>query len=601
MKKQTSPLVSIVVLNWNGLEDTKKCIESIKQLRYPRVETIIVDNGSVDGSKEYFRTLKDVVFLDLPENTGFTGGHIAGRNVAKGEYIALVNNDLLLDKNWINECMETFMRHKDAAIVGGKAFKWNDTNPSGNTANDFYTYQELDPETGETRTLLVGEEECTVDSISGAALLAKQSCLDSVGYLDDIFFTYYEETDLIARLMRAGFRAYFNPDAHTWHKIGASSSGNSSYYPYMMHRNRYVFAVKNLDEPYLRRFLKNYRNEVRTAYLRRLKNRHDLDAACRIKAYKWIRTHQDVIQQGRKSVQKMGGSYTDKLRAAEHNDVTVVITCYNYEAYVGKAIDSVLNQTVVPKKIIIVNDGSTDGSKKIIDSYRDHPLIEIIHQTNQGVIAAKNLGIERSKTYWTIFLDADDLILPTFIQETLKMSHNGAKDIVYTDMRLFGAINDIFKARAYSVHTLLKTNYINNTTLIKTSILKQVGGYKPAMSHGLEDWELYITLVEAGAKPQYLPLPLMKYRQHDSDISRNSQVIEKEQKLVKQIRNLHRGFYRKHGYYRTILWHGFKLVAYSVRYPGTFIVIVKAVPSGIKKALAHIYGQGLAYVQKKTQ
>ncbi len=594
-----APLISFVVLNWNGLEDTKLCLESYKKLVYPNKELIIVDNGSTDGSKDFLAKLKDVKFIDLPKNTGFTGGHIAGREVAKGEYVALINNDLVLDKHWATNCLATFERHPDAAVVGGKAFKWNDQNPTHNTDNDFYSYQEVDPETGYTRTLLVGEEECVADSISGAALLVKQSCLEKVGYLDNDFFAYYEETDLIARLMRVGLKAYYNPQAHTWHKIAASTSEDSDFYLYMMHRNRYYYAVKNLDEKYLKLFLKNYRREVREARWTYWYNRNNGDAKNRLKAYHWVQQNNKKIYQARAKVQKLGHSYTDRLKAAEHNDVTVIIPCYNYGQYVAEAVQSALDQTVLPKKIIVINDGSTDNSKTVLNTFKDNPLVEVMNKPNTGVIDTKNLGITLSKTYWTVFLDADDKLSKSFIKNTLHMAKNGAKDIVYTDMRLFGAVNDVFKSKAFSTHTLLKTNYINNSALIKTSLLKQVGGYKKEMDHGLEDWELYITLVEAGAKPQYLPLALVQYRQHQGAMSRNTSVLTKEKILIKQIKQLHRGFYKKHGYYRTVTWHGIKLIAYTVRYPGLILVIIKAVPAAFKQALSHIYGKGLAYIQKK--
>jgi len=602
-RTQTHPLMSFVVVNWNGLADTKRCIESIKKVNYPNKELIIVDNGSTDGSKDYFRTLKDIRLVDLPTNTGFTGGHIAGREVAKGEYLAIINSDLLVDPNWANVCLETLKRHPDAALVGGKAFKWNDDNPAYNSGNEFYSFQEVDPDTAQTRTFLVGDEECSVDGISGAALLFRQSCLRSVGYLDDTFFLYYEETDLIARLMRAGFRAYYNPNAHTWHRVGGSSGAEaeSETYLYHMHRNRYIKKKKNFDEPYLRHFLKHYRREVWAARLRHLRRPNDRNAACRMKAWRWIRAHQALIYEKRAEVQKMGGSYIDKLRENERGDVTVVITCYNYGAYVAEAIKSVLDQTVQPKQIIIIDDASTDDSTKVIYRFKKNPLITTVYKKkNAGVVDGKNLGIGMSKTYWTVFLDADDKLSSKFLERTIELSRHGAKDVVYTDMQLFGAVNDIFRAKPFSVHTLLKTNYINNSALIKTTLLKQVGGYKAEMHHGLEDWELYITLVEAGAKPQYLPLPLMQYRQHEGALGRNIGTLHREKELIGHIKRLHRGMYRKNGYYRTIMLHGLRMLAYCVRYPALVFVMLKAIPSGLKQAVSYVYGRGLAYVQAKV-
>jgi GT2 family glycosyltransferase len=599
-EKVRSPLVSFVVVNWNGLHDTKVCIDSIDKVDYPHKELIVVDNGSTDGSKEYFRSLKDVRFVDLPENTGFTGGHIAGRKVAKGEYLAIVNNDLVLDKNWVKACLSTFERHNDAALVGGRAYKWNGDNPIHALDNEFYSFQEVDSEKGYARTLLTGDEECGVDSISGAALLIKQACLKSVGYFDDQFFAYFEEVDLIARLMRADLKAYYNPAARTWHKIAASTSHDNSFYLYMMHRNRYFFAVKNFDDKYLKQFLNNYRREALLAYLRYFKNRKNLDAKCRIKANRWVRNHRAVIRASRAKVQKLGGSYSNNLWLNERTDATIIITCYNYEKFVAQAIDSALSQTLPPKKVIVINDGSTDNSKKVIDGYKNNPLVEVIHKPNTGIIDTRNLGIKQSQTYWTVFLDADDKLRKSFLKATIKASKNGSRDIVYTDMRMFGAFDDIFKARPFSAYTLLRANYINNSSLIKTSLMKQIGGLKPEMNVGLEDWEMYISLVEAGAKPKYLPRALVKYRQHSAIQSRRTGYAHLEKNLSQQMRSLHPSFYRKNNYYLGVTGRILMLIVYIVRYPGLVIVLLRAIPGSAVSALRYMYGKALIYLKQKA-
>ena len=598
--KAKYPLVSFVVVNWNGLDDTKVCIDSINKLNYTNKEIVIVDNGSIDGSKEYFSSLKEIRFISLAENTGFTGGHIAGRKAAKGEYLAIINNDLVLDKDWLNTCLETFSRHSDAALVGGRAYKWDKENPLFGSNNEFYSYQEIDPETGYTRTLLTGEEECAVDSISGAALLIKQSSLKPVGYFDDQFFAYFEEVDLIARLLRVGLKAYYNPAAYTWHKIAASTNTGGSFYLYMMHRNRYFYAVKNFDNKYLSQFLKNYRREAIIAYLRYFRNPRNLDAKCRIKAYRWVRKNNKKIQASRAKVQKLGSAYNDKLWQNERKDATIIITCYNYGEFVGEAIDTALNQSLQPKQVIVINDGSTDNSRKVIDGYKNNPLIKIVHKSNKGTVDTRNQGINLAKTYWTVFLDADDKLGKTFLKDTIRVSKNGRQDIVYTDMRMFGAFDDLFKARPFSAHTLIRANYINNSALVKTSLMKQIGGLKAEMSLGLEDWEMYVSLIEIGAKPKYLPEPLVKYRQHHTTISRRTGYANLEKKLVRQMRDLHPSYYRKNSYYLVVAAGVLRIIVYTVRYPGLILVLIRAIPSSVAQALKHMYGRGMAYIKQKA-
>jgi len=582
---QDQPLVSIVVLNWNGLEDTRECLKSLRKLDYKNVEIILVDNGSEDGSKEVFAKEKGIVFLDLDKNYGFTGGHIRGLEAAKGRYVAIFNNDLAVDKHWISAALATMRRHSKAAVVGGKSYKWNDKNPAYNTGNDFTAFQEVDPRTGYTRTLLTGNEERQVDAISGSALLFDTKALQKVGYLDDDFFAYYEETDLIARLFRAGYEAYFTPEAMTWHKVAGSSEGGeeSYFYLYMMHRNRYMFGVKNLDGPYLKPFMRNYFDEALRAFFSGL-FKPTQEKRARVNAYLWNRRHKQATLAKRRKVLQLGDSYVRHLGAHKPTDVTVVIPCYNYGQYLNEAIDSVLAQTLQPAKIIVINDGSTDDTKARLKKYEKNKLFEIIHKENGGVISAKNLGLSKSQTYWTLFFDADDVLMPDFLEKTVGRALDTGSDVIYTDMELFGPSEfAIFHAGAFSLPRLIRKNFIHNSSLMSTSMLKQVGGYKPIMKDGLEDWELYLSLAEQGARFGYVPEVIFRYRQHASSKSRNGAVLQKEKELYRLIVSLHPRLRRYSSRPRRWAITFFKGIAVLVVHPSLWIVLVKSLP---KAALA---------------
>jgi len=598
------PLVSFVVVNWDGLANTKECLQSIRKTTFESYEIVVVDNGSRDGSKEYFTSQKNIRFVDLPKNTGFTGGHLAGANVAQGKYLAILNNDLVIDKNWLARGLETLERHRSAALVGGKGFYWNDKNPAYNTQNEFYSYQEVDPVSGYTKTLLTGEDECSVDAISGAALLIDRKAFEKVGYLDDDFFAYYEETDLIARLKRAGYEAYYNPTMHTWHQVAASSGGGESdFYLRQMHRNRYFFAYKNYDPLNLRRFLSLYSGEVSRARIKKLLRRTDRESTARLAAYKEVKEQKKTLEEKRRQVLKLGETYNSKLGAYKPQDVTIIIPCYNYGAYVREAIDSALKQSIKPTRIIVINDGSTDNSLAEIKKFKDNPLIEIVNKKNEGVIAAKNLGISMSKTYWTMFLDADDTIDEDTLRIMLKsVATVGHADVVYSDMKLFGAISDYFRARPFQPSSFLAKNYVNNTTLINTTSLKRSGGYKEIMAGGIEDWELYITLFEQGAQFRYIPQPLVNYRQHgDALRSRNSELqdIENGRKHYALIQSIHPGVFKKHtaGYGKIIRLAsaGYLLL----RHPGVIVVIIKSIPGACIQALRYMLHKARLYLQNK--
>ena len=131
-------LISYVVLSWNTLSDTKTCIENLKKQNYHDTEIVVVDNGSTDGSKKFLKSLKGIIYVNLPQNTGFTGGQIEALKKCNGDYIALINSDAVLDKNWTIKCTETFKLDKKVAVVGGKVFEWNEHNPVFDATSAFY-------------------------------------------------------------------------------------------------------------------------------------------------------------------------------------------------------------------------------------------------------------------------------------------------------------------------------------------------------------------------------------------------------------------------------------------------------------------------------
>jgi glycosyltransferase involved in cell wall biosynthesis len=117
--------------------------------------------------------------------------------------------------------------------------------------------------------------------------------------------------------------------------------------------------------------------------------------------------------------------------------ISVIIPLYNKKDSVKRALDSILNQTYTPLEIIVVNDGSTDGSERIVAEL-DHLLIRLVHQDNAGVSAARNTGIELSKGDWIAFLDADDFWEKDFLYETCKIQEQYAtSSLIFSGYRIF--------------------------------------------------------------------------------------------------------------------------------------------------------------------
>ncbi len=532
--------VSFVVLNWNGIDDTLLCLNSIRKQTINSYEIIVVDNGSSEKQKKILRNIPDITFIDLPRNTGFTGGQIAAYEASSGEFIALINNDAVIDPRWAEEGLATMARHSKAAAVGGKAYEWSEGKGSKafSTKNPFYSYQVISPVTGHTRSLTYGDNECLVNSISGSGVLLRRKAITECGYFDNSFFAYYEETDLFARFKRMGYTVVYSPAMHTWHKIAQSTRSKPDFYLFMMHRNRFMFAIKNYDREYLAPFLRTYLKEwVRAlAVVIRRGAKQRPEQKNLVRAGTWNLLHIFKTFHKRSLVQGTGATYSKKLIADAAESITVIIPCYNYGKYVAEAIDSVLAQTLPPDEIIVINDGSTDDSLKIIKKYTGK--VKIFDQSNEGVIATKNKGLKLATGDWVVFLDADDRMRSDLLQEMYTAGRRANADIIYSAMTFIGHEDGVFWSRPYSRRSLRKGNYINNSSLMRKSLLVEIGGYNPVMSFGYEDWELYAHLAERNAKFWYVRKPLLCYRRHPEN-SRDKLAKKKLAKAEACIKQLH--------------------------------------------------------------
>lgn len=274
--RTSNPLVSVVVLNWNGLGDTKTCLDYLQKQTYKNFEVVVVDNGSTDKSLEYLKTLKSIVLVANNNNHGFAGGHIDGLTHAKGEYILLLNNDAVTKPDLIERCLENFT-DPSIGVVGGRAYRWKEDNPLLDESNAFYSYQFINTFNAEAifyqKDYGVSEE---VNNVSGSCVMVRRAVIESVGYLEDRFFAYYEECDLFARAKRAGYKVVYDPRVQIWHKIGASSERkSSSFMYYMLFRNRFFFAVRNFQKGSLGIFLRQYLKFGVKSIIKSILNRGD--------------------------------------------------------------------------------------------------------------------------------------------------------------------------------------------------------------------------------------------------------------------------------------------------------------------------------------
>lgn len=225
--------------------------------------------------------------------------------------------------------------------------------------------------------------------------------------------------------------------------------------------------------------------------------------------------------------------------------VSIITPCYNQSKFLSEALDSVLAQTCTNWECIIINDGSTDNTEEVALEYtRRDQRFKYIQQENQGVIAARNNAIKQSHGRYILPLDGDDKIESSFLEKAvLILDDNPQVKLVYGDVEYFGAKKGLLELRPYSFRTLLVANCFSNSVLFRRTDYDTAGGYNPTMKGGLEDWDLWISILANGGSVKKIEDVTLYYRILPS--SRNSEASKKAQQLRNQIWKNHLDVYQR--------------------------------------------------------
>lgn len=195
--------------------------------------------------------------------------------------------------------------------------------------------------------------------------------------------------------------------------------------------------------------------------------------------------------------------------------ISVIIPCYNQAVYLPEALESLLKQTYTHWEAIVVNDGSPDDTEAVALEYaRQFPQIKYVSQSNGGLSAARNKGIEYAQGTYILPLDADDRISPKYMEEAMRaFEEKPGLRLVYCQASFFGAKTGRWEDLRYdSYKHLLLQNAIFCSAFYRKSDWEQAGGYDEQMRKGHEDWEFYIRLLKGEGLVYQIPEPLFHYR-----------------------------------------------------------------------------------------
>ena len=246
------PRIVVVILNWNGRDDTLECLESVEKIDYPNFGVIVVDNGSCDDSVAAIHAaFPRVEVIETGANLGFSGGNNAGikRALELGaDYVLLLNNDTEVDERLLRAFVSAAERFPNAAAFSAKIYFFHDR------YRIWHAGTRWDSDT--CRFVHIGEGlqddhdgdviACETDYACGCAFFVAAARLQKIGLLDDAFFLYFEETDWCYRARRAGYASVFVPEAKLWHKVAVSFGGDGSPLAiYFVTRNRLLWAARH--------------------------------------------------------------------------------------------------------------------------------------------------------------------------------------------------------------------------------------------------------------------------------------------------------------------------------------------------------------------
>jgi GT2 family glycosyltransferase len=242
------PRVTVVIPNWNGERFLKLCLDSLRDQSFRDFETLLVDNGSTDGSLGFVAgNFPEVKLVALGENRGFAGAVNAGIMASETELVVLLNNDTEQDPGWLEALVRAADSHPEAGLFASKLV-------------DFYDRRLLDGAgdamrlSGLPYRLGHGERDRGQFDTPGyafgacaAAALYRRAMLDEVGLFDEDFVSYCEDGDLSFRAQLAGYRCFYVPDSVVYHMGSASTGGKRSQTATRLGtRNSFSLLVKNL-------------------------------------------------------------------------------------------------------------------------------------------------------------------------------------------------------------------------------------------------------------------------------------------------------------------------------------------------------------------
>ncbi|MFH1150980.1 MAG: glycosyltransferase [Actinomycetota bacterium] len=236
--------VSVIVLTWNGLEVTRRCLDTLLgKTTHPELEVLVVDNGSTDGTVEYLRGLGGIRLIENGENLGFVRGNNVGLAATDRDVVLLNNDTEITQPDWLERIQDTAYSAPDVGVVGCRL-----VNAAGNLVH-VGTYMPMpsfwgQEYPGNERDIAQYSRDRDVEGVIFACAYIKREVMEKVGLLDEDYFSYYEDSDYCLKARKAGYRTMCCGSATVLHLENASTDVNRMDFSGTFRKSREVFLSK---------------------------------------------------------------------------------------------------------------------------------------------------------------------------------------------------------------------------------------------------------------------------------------------------------------------------------------------------------------------
>jgi GT2 family glycosyltransferase len=530
--------VAVVVLNWNGYDDTARCLRTLRTTAYPNAFTVLVDNASTDGSWERLSAeFPDVLKLRAPDNLGYAGGNNLGirRGLELGaEYVYVINNDTEVPADSIGILVAVMEADPSIGQVTPKVH-------DATTGRLGCVGGEIDWRLAEPRHIGGGEEDrgqfdgiADVGYAPGTAVMVRRAALEAVGLIPEQYFIYFEDTVWSLRFQRAGWRTVAMPAASILHHESATMGQNSPRKLYYLIRNNTDFLREWVGAEGESATWRRFRWKLAKLVTR------NLLAGGRAQARAIVAGYHDgrAGALGRATRPEYGGiSPVGRLPTPGASPrVTAVVLTYNAFDLTADCLRSLEAQDYPNLGVLLVDNASPDASgERLHRAFPDVPYLQV--GENLGYAGGNNRGIERALADGcdhVLVINNDTLLEPDAVRRLVEVAE-GTPDagalgpkILYDDDRslIWFAGGEMRAHRAMGYHRMEGrvdrdpeggrpedvTFLTGCCMLVPAPVLRRVGAFQDDFFIYVEDVDFSLKLLRSGYRLLYVPSARIYHR-----------------------------------------------------------------------------------------